>query len=224
MIHILLPTMGRPHQAYSLVRRIEARLKEGFTLWVLLDKKEDLLPQDAKFADRVNVRVANVKGFWRVLSEFMPKDDPFIWLADDVNPKDNFLDRALMCWHNYCPNGLGLVALNDGYVKWGGACFGMTTMRWIYVLFGQPFFPEAFGHAYLDTLAADRSKDLDRYYFCQLSIVIHVHPVHGDAKFDETHWSNMERSHGDKRIKDAMDEEWKRGGRVEAMKRFEELQ
>lgn len=224
MIHILLPTMGRPHQAYSLVRKIEVRLKAGFTLWVLLDKKEDLYPHDAEYSDRVKVRIATAEGFWRVLNEFMPEDEPFIWLADDVNPKVTFLDLALICWENNYPNGLGLVVLNDGFVKWGGACFGMTTARWIYVLFGQPFFPEEFGHAYLDTLAADRSKALNRYYFCQQSIVIHVHPQVGLAEFDETYWKIKERSYGDKAIKDRMDIEWRKGEFIEAKKRYEELQ
>jgi len=223
MIHILLPTMGRPHQAYTLVRKIEARLKEGFTLWVLLNKKEDIYPQDAAFSDRVNVRVAKAEGYWRVLNEFMPPDEPFICLADDINPKITFLDMALTCWNNHYPKGLGLIALNDGYVKWGGACFGMTTAKWLYVLFGEPRFPEEFGHAYLDTLVADRSKALDRYYFCQQSIVIHVHPVYGTAEFDDTYWMLRERSHGDKAIKDAMDIEWAKGGRVEARKRYEEM-
>ena len=100
----------------------------------------------------------------------------------------------------------------------------MTTAKWLYVLFGEPKFPEEFGHAYLDTLVADRSKALGRYHFCQPSIVIHAHPQTGLAEFDETYWTLRERSYGDKAIKDRMDHDWKHGEFIEAKKRFEELQ
>ena len=96
----------------------------------------------------------------------------------------------------------------------------MTTPRWLYVLFGEPSFPRRFGHQYLDTLVADRSKDLDRYFFCANALVEHMHPRLGKANIDKTYRINRGRSYGDKERKDAMDDEWRKGEIGEARKRL----
>jgi hypothetical protein len=188
-----------------LAQRISKSLNDDFLLRVIIDPDDQY--DDLQQFEHIVYSVAMSRGYWKCLNEFLPSDwkVPFVWLADDIRPEGNWLLHAQECWKRHCPDGLGLVVLNDGKVNHGGACFGMTTPRWLYVLFGKSSFPRRFGHLYLDTLVADRSKDLDRYYFCPNSMVEHLHPRLGKADVDETYLLNRNRSRGDKELKDSMD-------------------
>ena len=223
VITLLLPSKGRQYQLTSLISRISKAMNEDFLLHVILDPDDEY--DDMTRFEHVIYSVAMSKGYWKCLNEFLPKDqeEPFIWLADDIRPSGNWLLHVQECWKRHYPDGLGLVTLNDGKVNHGGACFGMTTPRWLYVLFGEQRFPRRFGHQYLDTLVADRSKDLDRYYFCANALVEHLHPILGKANVDDTYRLSRGRSIGDKELKDEMDKEWVRGGLGEARKRLREL-
>lgn len=164
-------------------------------------------------------------GYWRALNQAISEiswSEPFVWLADDINPEGWWAEVAMEEYAKKFPFGLGLLVLNDLNVRQGGAAFGVITKAWLYVLFGVPRFPDEFAHNFLDTIVANCSKDLGRYYFCEKAVVEHLHPVVGKAEDDAVYKENRRRSkeNGDKKIKDQFDQMWIYGGRKEAKKRF----
>ena len=161
-------------------------------------------------------------GFWKALNRMISHHKPerFVWLADDCEPKEGWLENLIGCWKDKFPDDYGLAVCNDLVVMQGGAAFAMTTPQWLSILFGNPWFPKEFGHKYLDTIIADRSKDLGRYFFCKNAVAEHNHYLFGKAEMDTVYENNLKRGLGDKRIKDDMDNQWKFGGKEDAIDRM----
>lgn len=160
-------------------------------------------------------------GYWKALNRMIRKYQPrrFVWLSDDCRPKPGWFIDLLECWHHNIPDNYGgLIVANDLYIRDAGAAFAMTSPDFLKVIFGKPRFPGAFVHNYLDTLIADRAKDLGRYFFCEESIVEHLHWKNGKAPYDEFY--ERVRGTGDKAVKDRMDAEWQAGGCKRALKKL----
>lgn len=156
-------------------------------------------------------------GFWASLSKMLKTSgytEPFVWLADDIRPHPGWYEKAKRCYEEHFPTGLGLVTLNDLWLKDGGCAFGVLTTRWLWVLFRKHYFPSEFAHYFLDTLIANRSKDLGRYVFCEEAIVEHLHPEAGKAELDAVYKANKKRAreNQDKLTKDEFDFDWENGG------------
>lgn len=181
MIHLLVPTI-RDKEFYLPA--------QGLTGTVVFDKKPG--------------------GYWTALNRMIYKNNPsrFVWLADDIEPHDDWLIQLEKCWKKNVQHNLGLVVCNDEVTRDAGAPFAMTTQAWLYVLFGVPYFPPSFHHYFLDTLIADRSKDLGRYYFCKKSVIEHMHWTSGKGKYDEVYENNRVFRELDKHQKDLFDERW----------------
>jgi len=167
-------------------------------------------------------------GFWNALNEAIESLDwytPFMWLADDIKPQAGWIETLNNFYERSCSSGLGLVVANDMILKDYGAIFAVITKAWLYVLFGIPRFPSEFGHSFLDTLIADRSKDLGRYYFCYDAVVEHMHPSKGKAKVDDVYIGNAKYAtkKNDKNTKDFHDIAWMSGEKINAEQRLKEM-
>lgn len=164
-------------------------------------------------------------GYWRALNRMLRTYNPkrFVWLSDDCEPKDGWINILIERWENEFKDDLGLLVCNDKFLKHGGAAFAMTSPTWLYVLFGRRRFPGRIKHYFLDSLIADRSKELERYVFCEEAVVEHRHWQAGKASDDNVYQKNRRTSVADKTVKDEMDSEWQTGGVQAAKKRYEKV-
>jgi len=205
----------------SKVQQIEhLPVDETLVVFLPVDNTIPPLPYHSKLSETI--------GYWDVLNECiepLEMREPFVWLADDIAPQEGWFEQAVDCFQDNFPKGLGLVVLNDLHLKDGGAAFGMTTKAWLYVIFGYPRLPYLFGHGLLDTLIADRSKDLGRYYFCEEAVMEHLHHSIGKSEDDEIYQNNRRRAKRfrDKAHKDNMDMNWEVIERKYAQKTLQEM-
>lgn len=225
MIRILLPSRGRVEKLEALIPKLVASLVDDVKLYVIQYDEDEKVKYEHH--PQLHVMQSAVVGFWACLNDWMVysghDDDPFIWLADDIKPARTWLEEGIRHWEARFPDGLGLLVFNDLLARYATAAFAMTTPRWLYVLFGCPRFPSALPHNFMDTVVADRSKDLNRYYFCEQAIVEHLHFLAGKAEKDETYKANIARSTESKKVKDRMDVEWRSGGLRKAKQRMESI-
>ena len=225
-VTILLPSIGREKQLETLCEHLQSTLVEDAELLVILDATHKFPILDFPW---INFHITETRGCWRCMNEALDiaKYQRFISLDDDTWPDEDWLSQALACFDKTFPDGLGLVAMQDGFLNYGGAAFPLTTTDWLYVLFGENRFPSRFNHLFLDTVLADRSKDLDRYYFCSSSVVEHRHWKFGKAKEDTVYRREhltRDNTNTDKDHKDALDVDWLSGGFARAKERLDELQ
>jgi glycosyltransferase involved in cell wall biosynthesis len=121
-------------------------------------------------------------GFWQSINraiEVLPGDEPFCYFGKDVVFDPDWLTHAEECFTTHYPSGLGLVSFRDDVVNHGNASHGMTTKRWLEVVFGYPHFPRMYWHHYCDSELTNRSRDFGRYTYCEASHVPHLHEPTG---------------------------------------------
>jgi hypothetical protein len=226
-ISILLPSIGRINQLVRLLARMLPEIEKNDAEIILALNEEDASNLSIQ-CDTVIQIMTNTMGYWRCLNELLcniSDDKLFMWTADDIEPHENWLSLSLASYHEKYPDGLGIVALNDLFVRDQTCGHAISTKKFLRVIFGEPRFPEQFEHLYLDTLIANRAKDLGRFYFCEDAIAEHMNYITGKVKQDETSMRNQLRSRigiGDKARKDLLDQEWMNGGLEEARMRLEE--
>ena len=160
-------------------------------------------------------------GLWQGLNSVFSwvaliEDHPFVFVGDDVVFASDWLAQAEACWKAHFPDGLGLLSFNDGIQFHGNASHFMTTRRWLYVIFGEPFFPREYWHHFCDSELTVRSRDgFGRYHYCESSIVTH-------------HWEpsgqNYSLDHDDYKTKERRHAEWTQGGLAAARARLAEMQ
>lgn len=164
--------------------------------------------------DRARAIVTNTDGYWNCMNSVLPlcNNKTILWTADDIEPRDGWLELARKEFETRYPNGLGIVAMNDLGVRDATCGHAISTTKFLHVLFGnQGFFPHGFHHYFVDTLIADRAKALRRFYFCEEAVVEHMHYLFGKSERDALNASKEPFFGQDKAKKDAMDKEWENG-------------
>jgi hypothetical protein len=226
MIRILLPSRGRVSRLEKLIPQIVDELMDDVKFYVIQYDEDE--PVKYKHHKQLHVVQSSAVGFWQVLNDWMVYSgrdyEPFIWLADDINPHKGWLDKGIAEWNRLFPEGLGLLVFNDLLARTATAAFAMTTPKWLYVLFGEPRFPADMPHNFVDTIVSDRSQDLKRYHFCEDIVIEHLHHSAGKSEIDDTYRNNQLISAGSKQIKDMMDRKWRSGGLEKAKERLASLQ
>ena len=195
-----MPTIRPPEVWRPLVQALQAELRPGDELRTIFEPG----------------------GYWNVINDNLPPNprQAFLLFQDDTQIQSGFLEIARKSWAYYYPDGVGLVALSDGVVDHGGACYAMTSKIWLYVLFGRPRFPP-FWHHFLDTLLADRSKDLGRYLFVREAVCKHLHHSQGLSQWDGVYAATFGYGYDDFGMKNEMDQHWYHDGDREcAMQRM----
>lgn len=203
MIYIFLPSIR--NKGYALCERLSQDHSSN-DVHVVMDRKPG--------------------GFWVALNRMVARYKPerFVWLSDDCDPHDSWLEALTKCWDENFSDGLGLVTCDDLHIRYAGAAFAMTTPAFMYVIFGARLFPGEFSHHFLDTLFADRAKDLGKYHFCENSVVEHLHWKIGKSPLDDVYKKTQKDRPQDKLLKDAMDREWLEFERENALARLEEME
>lgn len=226
-LSILLPSIGRNEQLAQLLNTIrdDATLNNA-EIVVVLDNRENFVYD--WYSPSFKVIKTNRIGYWRCLNLALDhaKYEHILWTADDIKPHEGWLDIGISCFKAKFPDGLGVVGLNDVIVRDAACGHGISTKRFLEVLFGSPAFPNHFEHLFLDTMIADRAKSIDCFYFCENAITEHMHYSVGKSEIDTTNKINQARSRfgiGDKKRKEAMDVEWLAGGKEEALARLEKM-
>lgn len=159
-------------------------------------------------------------GFWGGLNlvlSSLPEDEPFCWFGQDVEFHKDWYGIAQKVWDCVFPSGLGVMTFQDGVQNGRSAAHGMTTRRWLQVVFGATLFPSPpYRHFFCDSELSQRTKDFSRYFYCHESIVKHNHEMSGFS-YPEEHIHIM---HNDKLIENERYKEWRETEHIEAFKRM----
>jgi len=233
MISILLPSTGREDRLDKLLSIMEPALPIDGEIIVVLDHDDirDRLKYEyigfmVTHYMKTRFIVTKERGCWRCKNIALKyaRNDLIMWTADDVNPHNGWLEKGIECFHKHFYNGLGLVAINDLHCKDQTAGHAITTRQFLWVLFGESFFPGGFRHFFLDTLLSDWSKSIQRYYFCSDAILEHMHWRISKSERDATNERNETTGADDKGLKDQMDVIWfHKGGMQKAIERLNSI-
>lgn len=222
-ISILLPTIWRQERAKACVINILKGMRENDEILIITN------PGDLDFFSgigdpRIVLVGTTIEGYWNCMNSALPmvRNEVILWTADDINPHDGWLEIARAEFEKrFGKSGLGVVAMNDGFVRDATCGHAISTRKFLHVLFGnQGFFPLGFHHLYVDTLIADRAKDLKRFAFCEDAITEHMHHLFGKSERDKLNERNEAWLPTDKATKDAMDKEWRNKERYAAQMRL----
>jgi GT2 family glycosyltransferase len=114
--------------------------------------------------------------------------DLLVWVGDDTDWGDGWLDAALACEAEHRD---WLVGLNDGHTPPDRATHFLMSRRFVRdVLGGVVAWPE-YAHSFHDAEICDRAQALGRYVWCGESLVRHVHWLWGDREQDATDQLNL---------------------------------
>lgn len=179
------------------------------------------------FAGRLPISVLNFHenlDFWGGLNAALPylaDAEPFWYLGKDVEFAPDWLTVAEQAWRVHYPDGLGLLSPQDGIQNEKMAALGMTTKRWLYVVWGTPYFPAPpYKHFYCDPELSNRSRDLGRWLYVPQCKVWHKHQPSGfrnEAEF-------LAIDAADKELFFQRQYDWPRGGVQRAKRRLAQLE
>lgn len=160
----------------------------------------------------------HVLGFWQSINKVLatlPDDEPFCYFGKDVVFDRDWLTHAEACFKNRYPTGLGLISFRDDVVNQDNASHGMTTKRWLWVLYGHPHISPDYFHWHCDSELTVRSRDLGRYTYCEASHVAHKHEPTGHI--------GIPNQPNDYNVQNAHHYQWVGGGRREAQSRLGQI-
>lgn len=223
-LSLIIPSIWRIERASKLFEIILRDMRKSDELIVATDKEGRKAFRKQFGKDRrFRCFVSETEGYWRVMNESLVKARriTFLYTADDIVPHDGWLEIAREAFEKNFPDGLGIVGMNDMIVGDATCGHAITTPKFLYVMFGHPYFPVEFRHLYLDTLIADRAKTLKRFYYAYNAITEHMH--YSVKKSQKDALNHRNETGDDKPIKDAMDQNWKQGEWERAKKRLAEL-
>lgn len=155
------------------------------------------------------------RGYWTAVNIGLTGealDEPFVYIGKDVSFAPDWYDVALREFWQKFPDGLGLLSFNDGIHNGNNASHGMTTRRWLRVVFGEAFFPHVYWHHHCDSEFTNRSRDLGRYTYCSASAVTHLHEPSGH--------DSIPPGINDYDVQNERYIQWKNGGLKEAQARL----
>jgi hypothetical protein len=106
------------------------------------------------------------------------KYDEIMFLGDDTIPTGKFLVRAQEAMESF-NNKWGLVGINDNI---RAKATNDVPAHWlahkkILEHTDGEYFHEGYRHCFCDNELTDRVKEIDRFYFCRLSFILHDHPI-----------------------------------------------
>lgn len=129
-------------------------------------------------------------GFWGAQNAVLPDipdNQPICYFGKDVIFHKDWLAKAEGYWRQFVPDGLGLLTFWDGLQNGDNASHGMTTKRWMQVVWGTPYYPAPpYFHFFLDVELTWRSRDLGRYFYDAESKVEHRHAQTGFNDWPDT--------------------------------------
>lgn len=226
MLTMVVPSTLREEKLERLLEAMLPQMPDGGQTLVVFDLEDarERADQVLVLMDRhpeVEFVFSHRKGCWNAtkVGLSMAEHEFVGWTADDAKPQVDALVRGIGQFRYVFPHGMGLLVFED--LQNGGAVAGhaLTTKQFLRCMFGGELLPEGFRHLYLDTLIADRARDLGRLYYAKTIIFEHMHWRAGKAERDALNERNeigpvrLE----DKARKDELDREWLAGGRRKAL-------
>lgn len=176
MTTVIIPTKDRPQLIMACLRSLFNCQTRPDRVIVIVDD-DPVTEKMLKENDWPITMIVNQKtiGFWKSLTKALIHinyDDPFCYFGQDVTFDRGWLVEAQKSFY---PDGLGLLTFRDDIHNGGNASHGMTTQRWMEVVWGEPRPPKDYFHHYCDSELSVRSMDLGRFVYCEKSYVPHHH-------------------------------------------------
>lgn len=226
MLTMVIPSTMRERRLEELLAVLVPQMPVGGQTLVVFDLEDarDRADHVSELIDRhpeVEFVFSQRKGCWNAtkVGLVLAANEFVGWTADDAMPQPDALVRGIGQFKYVYPHGMGLLVFED--LQHGGAIAGhaLTTKSFLRCMFGGELLPEGFRHLYLDTLIADRARDLGRLYWAKTIIFEHVHWRTGKVERDALNERNetADVRLGDKARKDELDREWMAGGRRKAL-------
>jgi len=223
---MIIPSTLRESRLEQLLAVLVPQMPDGGQTLVVFDledarERANLVSELMDRHPEVEFVFSHRKGCWNAtkVGLSMAEHEFVGWTADDAMPQPDALVRGIGQFRYGYHNGMGLLVFED--LQNGGAVAGhaLTTKQFLRCMFGGELLPEGFRHLYLDTLIADRARDLGRLYYAKTIIFEHKHWRTGKSERDALNERNEigEIRLADKARKDELDREWMAGGRRKAI-------
>lgn len=201
-----IATYKRLDKLKRLLESLKSQTYQKFTITVVCDNNDyethDRIINEKWFdLARINTRTQNthkfVIGAWNfVVKENIPRNDwdGFIGLCDDVELKEDALQKAVDFHKDRYADGDGVIGFNQecpGHPEYTFKWFGQT-------LIGRKFIERYkdvnyqiccpyYIHLYQDEELHQYASSLDKFYPCKQAILYHYHPGFIKEELDETH-------------------------------------
>ena len=226
MLSMIIPSTLRESRLEQLLAALVPQMPPDGQVLVVFDLEDARERADrvSELIDRqpdVEFVFSQRKGCWNAtkLGLALARHEFVGWTADDAMPHSNALVMGIGQFKYLFPHGMGLLVFEDLQNHGAVAGHALTTKAFLRCLFDDSLLPDGFRHLYLDTLIADRARDLGRLYYARTLIFEHMHWREGKAERDALNERNeigpvrLE----DKARKDELDREWMAGGRRKAL-------
>lgn len=129
----------------------------------------------------------------------------FVILADDMEILEpGWLGNALNIFKDRFPDGVGLMAFNDGIQNGRIFATGMSSKKFVHHMGGHLYYPK-YIHYGGDNEVSFTAKQLDLYHYAESVKVAHFHPTNKNQelanKKDETYLNSEKFNSHDQRLK-----------------------
>jgi glycosyltransferase involved in cell wall biosynthesis len=170
LVSVCVPTLGRPEKLQRCLKAIEDNTKD----W----PHEVVVEQDVFGPGR--------RGCPRTLAAAVERATGayIAFIGNDCLVQPGWLRIAMECMDKTFPDGVGLVALNDG-IWHGSLATHWVASKALLPMIGGEFFPTCYFHVACDNELTARCKQLGRFSYAEGARVFHEHPCQADGWHSE---------------------------------------
>lgn len=172
-VSIIIPTLGREEK----LKRVLSLIKEnaGYENYEVIVRHDQMPPNNTGVPKLVKQMTDESTG------------DLVMFLANDVEPRKDFLKIAVESMQEHFPEMDGLIGLNDCYWQGQFATHWLASKKLLPYLDGE-FFHTGYLHCSCDNELTGRCKKIGKYFWEEKAVVYHDHPVQtGWDKTDEVY-------------------------------------
>ena len=218
---IVIPTLGRSLLRQTL-RSFLDTAPTGVLAVVVFDGIPPLDLVELQALQVIFIENKKRLGYWGSLNAGLEAlERPLVgFYADDVLFHPYWLESALNCYNGYFKDGKGLLAVHDGVWKNFHASHGFISRKWLWILYGEPKFPECYKHDFGDSELTQFSKDFQRFKYCNACEIEHLHYDNKRREWDEIDDVGASSKYEDGTLYPIRYDEWVRVGKREAEQRM----
>lgn len=193
-VAVLIPTLGRPHHIQPLLESLYSTTDEARPLFLTTESdKEAREAIDSLGERRIDVPTARVGDYARKINVgYRKTNEPYLFLAaTDLKFHENWLENAM----KHMSDDIHVVGTNDlgnARVIRGEHSTHTLVSRYYCDKYGtvdekSKVLHENYLHEYVDDEFVETAKCRDMFAMAMDSVVEHIHPAWGKAKWDKSY-------------------------------------
>lgn len=180
LVSIIIPVRSRVEKLLNLIGLIRKNTHyPRYEIIVVVDKDDAKIQGliHDELADIVNWRIMERDGYVRKTNAGfkIAKGEYLQVFGDDVEPQENWLTNALLCFKKAFPDGIGVLAMDDGQYKQKLAIHPFVSRKWIDLYqHGKWFQWPEYIHWHGDLELTLVAKAMKKFIYCPKARVLHV--------------------------------------------------